>query len=173
MLRMLSWSKDPSWRREEKEGKRHRRMNRRYHRCNSVGALGTLRNDWNSLDTVRWTDGPFPSCVGWFGEEKPRRQQRRMNRRSFGGNRWTIRWSSLNKTEMHQDEALSTGWTDGSAAVHPTVAWKLTETVWPQGLQHWLNRRCIGVMRRNSCVSRAATTKWCGGHRMIRRPEKA
>jgi hypothetical protein len=33
MLSMLSWSKDPSWRREEKEGKIHRRMNRRYHRC--------------------------------------------------------------------------------------------------------------------------------------------
>jgi hypothetical protein len=33
MLSMSSWRKDPSWRREEKEGKIHRRMNRRYHQC--------------------------------------------------------------------------------------------------------------------------------------------
>jgi hypothetical protein len=67
-----------------------------------------------------------------------------MNRQSIGGNRRTIRWSSLNKTETRQDEVLSTGWTDGSAAVHPTVAWKLIETVWSRGLQHRTNRRCVG-----------------------------
>jgi hypothetical protein len=35
MLSILNWSKDPSWRREEKEEKGHRRMNRWYHRCKS------------------------------------------------------------------------------------------------------------------------------------------
>jgi hypothetical protein len=31
-----------------------------------------------------------------------------MNLRSIGGNRHSIRWSCLNKTETRQDEALST-----------------------------------------------------------------
>jgi hypothetical protein len=95
--------------------------------------------------TVGWTDGVLSSCTGWIGEEEPRRQQRRINRRSIGGNRRSIRWSCLNKTETRQDEALSTGWTDGLAVVHPTVAWKLTETIWPRGLQHRMNRWCVGA----------------------------
>jgi hypothetical protein len=111
----------------------------------SVGALGTLRNDWNSLDTVGWTDGPFPSCVGWIGEEKPRRQQLRMNRRSIGGNRQSIRWSSLNKTETRQDQRNSTRWTDGSAAVYPMVTWKLTVRNWPLGLQHQIIWRTVAA----------------------------
>jgi hypothetical protein len=36
----------------------------------SVDALGTLRKRPNAIGTVRWTNGPFCSCVGWLeGEE--------------------------------------------------------------------------------------------------------
>jgi hypothetical protein len=33
----------------------------------------------------------------------------------------------------------------GEASVYPTVAWKLTETTWPRGLQHRMNRRTVGA----------------------------
>jgi hypothetical protein len=142
MLSMLSWSKDPSWRREEKEGKRHHRMNWRYHRCiASEYLVHRTTTGVNLIPSV--SDGLFPSCVRWIGEEKPRRQQCRMNRRSNGGNRRSIRWSSLNKTETCQDQRSSTGWTDVSVAVHLMVTWKLIVRFWPWGLQHWMIRRCV------------------------------
>jgi hypothetical protein len=47
--------------------------------------------------------------------------------------------------------------------VYLTVVWKLPETFWPQGLQHRMNRRTVGIMRRSSCVSGSSTAKWRGG----------
>jgi hypothetical protein len=88
MLSMLSWSKDPSWRREEKEGKRHRRMNRRYHRCIAsehlvhcattgvnlipsdepmvpfLVASDELEKRSREDSSVGWTDGPLEGAVG-------------------------------------------------------------------------------------------------------------
>jgi hypothetical protein len=85
-----------------------------------VGTLG------ESQGTVGWTDGLVSSCVRRIAEMKSGRQKHRMNRRSIGMNRRSIWWSRLNKTEMRQDLCSSTGWTDGSIVVHPTVSWKLT-----------------------------------------------
>jgi hypothetical protein len=31
------------------------------------------------------------------------------------------------------------------ASVYLTVAWKLSETFWSRGLQHWMIRRTVGV----------------------------
>jgi hypothetical protein len=47
----------------------------------------------------------------------------------------------------------------GEASVYLTVAWKLIETTWPRGLQHQMNQRTVGVMRRSSSVSGSSTTK--------------
>jgi hypothetical protein len=130
---------------KEKEKKGHRRMNRRYldskRRCNGWTSWYT----WWKPSTIGWTNGPFSSSVGRVAEKNKRRQWHRMNRRSIGRNHRSIRWSSSNKTETHQDSCSSTGWTDGSAAVHPTVAWKLPERFWPWGLQHQMIQRCVGA----------------------------
>jgi hypothetical protein len=123
--------------------------------------------------SVGWTDGPFSSSIGWVAEKKKRRQQCRMKQRSIGGNRRSIRWSSLNKTEMRQDQHSSTGWTDGSAAVYPMVSKKPTETVWREVLQHWMNRHTVGVLRQSSRVSGSPMATWHGGHWMNRHLEKA
>jgi hypothetical protein len=55
------------------------------------------------------------------------------------------------KIKHRMNRRVSTSSSDGRM--------KPTETVWPQGLQHRMNRQCVSVMRRNSCVSRAATAK--------------
>jgi hypothetical protein len=73
MLSMLSWSKNPSWRCKENEGKRHRRMNRWYLDSKVggiVGRVGTLGETSETLGTVGWTDGPFSSRVGRVAEEE-------------------------------------------------------------------------------------------------------
>jgi hypothetical protein len=80
-----------------------------------------------------------------------------MNGRSIGGNRRSIQWSSLNKKETRQDQRGSTGWIDGSAAVHPMVTWKLTVRFWLRDLQHRMIRRCV-----NSHVRWRATTSSTG-----------
>jgi hypothetical protein len=128
---------------KQKKRKGHRRMNRRYldskSRCNRETSWYTR---WK-LRNRRWTDGPFSSSVGWVAEKK-RRQQHRMIPRSIGGNRRSIRWSSLNKTETCQDERSSTGWTDGSAAVYLTVTKKPIEkcTRWIDALSVY----CVGAV---------------------------
>jgi hypothetical protein len=98
MLSMLSWSKDPSWRREEKE-KRHRRMNRRYHRCiapehlvhyASTGVNSTssdeptvpflvasdeLEKRSREDSSVGWTDGSLEGTIGLFDDQVQTRQR--------------------------------------------------------------------------------------------------
>jgi hypothetical protein len=109
-----------------------------------------------------------------------RRQLRQMNRQSIGGNRRSNRSSSLNKTETRQDQRSSTRWTNGSAVVYLTVMWKLTETFWPWGLQHRMNRRTVGAKRQCSSHRELQRLRDVGGapdepmllksnHRFIRR----
>jgi hypothetical protein len=74
MLSMLSWSKDPSWRREEKEKKDTVGWTDGTHIA-SVGAIvGRVGSLGETLGTVGWTDGPFFRCVGQVAEEEQRRQ---------------------------------------------------------------------------------------------------
>jgi hypothetical protein len=59
---------------QEKEKRRHRRMNRRsliYKRRSIVGRVG---RQGETLGTVGWTDGPFSTCVGRVAEEEQGRQ---------------------------------------------------------------------------------------------------
>jgi hypothetical protein len=51
----------------------------------------------------------------------------------------------------------------GEASVYPTVTKKPTETVWREVLQHQMNRRTVGVMRRNSCVREPQRLRDVGG----------
>jgi hypothetical protein len=77
----------------------------------SVSVLGTLRRRPAELAP---SDEPTAhilvasdELLSWSREDK-----HRMNWRSIGPNRRSIRWPSLNKTETHQDEPFSTRWTD-------------------------------------------------------------
>jgi hypothetical protein len=74
MLIMLSWSKDPSWRREEKEEKDTVGWTDGT-QIASVGAIvGRVGTLVETLGTVGWTDGPISRCVGRVAEEEQRRQ---------------------------------------------------------------------------------------------------
>jgi hypothetical protein len=75
-------------------------------------------------------------------EEEPQRQQRRMNRRSIGGNCRSIQWSSLNKTETRQDQQRSIR----------RLRRNQQRRFWREVLQHRKNRRTVGVWRRSSSV---------------------
>jgi hypothetical protein len=79
--------------------------------------------------TVGWTGGVFSSCTGWIEEEKPRRQEHRMNRWSIGGNRQSIRWSNLNKTETRQNKLFSTGWTDALGQRKSWSIWRSRSSI--------------------------------------------
>jgi hypothetical protein len=74
---------------------------------------------------------------------------------SLNQDRDAPRWSLQHRMNRHLGQ--------GEASVYPTVAWKLPETFWTRGLQHRMNRRTVGVMRRSSCVSKSPTTTWRGG----------
>jgi hypothetical protein len=74
MLSMLSWSKDPSWRREEKKEKDTVGWTDGT-QIASVSAIvrrvGTLVE---TLGTVGWTDSPIYRCVGRVAEEEQRKK---------------------------------------------------------------------------------------------------
>jgi hypothetical protein len=144
MLSMLSWSKDPSWRREEKEGNWYRRMNRRYHRCKRPCTWYTT---WRKLNSHRPLDEPtvcFLVAPNEWKRQRSRRQKHRMIRRSERGYRRSIRRLVWMNTETHQDEAFSTGWTDamirGSVGLSDGY-----EDAYSKGLAKRPNRRTVGA----------------------------
>jgi hypothetical protein len=51
----------------------------------------------------------------------------------------------------------------GEALVYPTVTKNPTETVWREVLQHQMNRRTVGAMRRSSCVRELQRLRDMGG----------
>jgi hypothetical protein len=74
MLSMLSWSKDPSWRREEKKEKNTVGWTDGINIA-SVGAIvGRVGTLGKTLSTVGWTDDPFSISVRWVAEEGQQRQ---------------------------------------------------------------------------------------------------
>jgi hypothetical protein len=145
MLSMLSWSKDPSWRREEKEGKRHHRMNRQYHQCMTLEHLvhcattgvnltpsdeptvsflvasDELEKRSREDSSIGWTDGPLEWTVGLSGGRVWTRQRRaKMKPEALDeptGQQRFIRLPHGSYQRGFGRGVFSTGWSD-SASEH-------------------------------------------------------
>jgi hypothetical protein len=125
MLSMLSWSKDPSWRREEIEGKRHRQMNRRciasehLVHCATTGVNSTssdeptvpflvasdeLEKRSREDSSVGWTDSPLEGTVGLSG-----------------GCVWTRQRGAKTKLKHRMSRRVSSGWSDGRVEANRDV----------------------------------------------------
>jgi hypothetical protein len=158
---------------QEKEKRRHRRMNRwsliYKRRCNR-------RTSWYT----GWNPG-----------------YRRMNRRSIFYMRRTSCRGRARKTVAPDDPTVWVGTPSvyptlslnqdrdaprrrlkhrmirrlgqGIASVYPTVCWKLTVPTWTRGLQHRMIRRSVGAVVSENLNGYVT---W-EGHRMNRRPGKA
>jgi hypothetical protein len=74
MLSMLSWSKNPSWRREEKKEKDIVGWTDGTYTASAGAIVRRVSTMVKIKGNVGWTDGPFPSSVGRVAEEEQWRQ---------------------------------------------------------------------------------------------------
>jgi hypothetical protein len=70
MLSMLSWSKDPCWRRKEKKEKDTVGWTDGINITSVSAIVGQVGTQGQTLGTVGWTDGPLFSSVEQVAEEE-------------------------------------------------------------------------------------------------------
>jgi hypothetical protein len=125
-----------------------------------VGTLG------KSQSTIGWTDGPVSSSVRRIAEMKSRKRRRRMNRRSIGGHRRSIRWFACTRQRGSGATTSSTGWTDGPG-ISSSDGYEIQDNkllvVGSSALDEPTHRRIHRRVKcQMNCVSRLATTTWHG-----------